>query len=134
MLDMTVDYVKQREQFGVPIGTFQAIKHQLADAALALEFARPPVYAAAYALAHRDGDTDDHVSRDVSMAKCLASTAALDVARVALQCHGAIGYTVEYDLHLWMKRAWALASAWGDAAWHRNRVGLAVLGPRPPLP
>jgi alkylation response protein AidB-like acyl-CoA dehydrogenase len=49
------------------------------------------------------------------------------VARAALQCHGAIGYTVEYDLHLWMKRVWALSAAWGDAAWHRRRVGDAIL-------
>lgn len=131
MLELTVEYVKQREQFGVPIGSFQAVKHQLANAAIALEFARPPVYAAAYALAHQDGVPDQVVSRDVSMAKCLASEAALTVSRAALQCHGAIGYTVEYDLHLWMKRAWALAAAWGDAAWHRNRVAHSVLGPRP---
>ena len=57
------------------------------------------------------------------MAKALASDAAALVARQALQCHGAIGYAFENDLHLWMKRAWALAAAWGDAAWHRARVG-----------
>jgi len=59
---------------------------------------------------------------DVSLAKAQASEAALLAAGKALQVHGAIGYTVEYDLHMWMKRAWALAAAWGDAAWHRNRV------------
>ncbi|MCU0270035.1 MAG: acyl-CoA/acyl-ACP dehydrogenase [Acidimicrobiales bacterium] len=127
MLEMTVEYAKQREQFGVPIGSFQAVKHQIADALLALSFARPAVYNAAYAMRH---GLDTH-SRDVSMAKCLASEAALTVGRTALQCHGAIGYTTEYDLHLWMKRAWALAASWGDAAWHRDRVSLAVLGPRP---
>jgi alkylation response protein AidB-like acyl-CoA dehydrogenase len=63
----------------------------------------------------------------VSMAKAQASEAALGAARAALQCHGAIGYTVEHDLHLWMKRAWALAAAWGDAAFHRARVGDRVL-------
>jgi alkylation response protein AidB-like acyl-CoA dehydrogenase len=61
------------------------------------------------------------------MAKAQASDAALVAARAALQCHGAIGYSVEHDLHLWMKRAWALAAAWGDAAWHRARVGTAIL-------
>jgi alkylation response protein AidB-like acyl-CoA dehydrogenase len=56
------------------------------------------------------------------MAKAMASEAAQHVGRAALQCHGAIGYTVEYDLHLFLKRTWALARSWGDAAWHRDRV------------
>jgi alkylation response protein AidB-like acyl-CoA dehydrogenase len=127
MLEMTVDYVKQRHQFGVPIGSFQAVKHHLADALLQLEFARPVVYNAAYSVANGL----ESASRDVSMAKAYASDAALTVARKALQCHGAIGYTVEHDLHLWMKRSWALARSWGDAAYHRNRVGLSILGPEP---
>lgn len=123
LLDVTVEYAKQREQFGVPIGSFQAVKHHLADAALELEFARPLVYRAAYSVAYGDPERAVHVS----MAKARASDAALLAARVGLQVHGAIGYTTEYDLHLWMKRAWALAASWGDAAWHRNRVGLAIL-------
>jgi len=127
MLEMTVDYVKQRHQFGVPIGSFQAVKHHLADALLQLEFARPVVYNAAYSVANGL----ESASRDVSTAKAYASDAALTVARKALQCHGAIGYTVEHDLHLWMKRSWALARSWGDAAYHRNRVGLSILGPEP---
>jgi hypothetical protein len=61
------------------------------------------------------------------MAKAYASDAALLAARHALQVHGAIGYSYEHDLHLWMKRAWALAASWGDAAWHRARVGRAIL-------
>jgi alkylation response protein AidB-like acyl-CoA dehydrogenase len=122
MLDMTVEYVKVRRQFGVPIGSFQAVKHHLADALVAIELARPVVVRAAYSLAHADPAGSVHVS----MAKSQASEAALLVARAALQCHGAIGYTVEYDLHLWMKRAWALAAAWGDAASHRARVGAVV--------
>ncbi len=101
------------------------MKHQLADALLALEFARPVVYRAAHSMSHDDSDR----SRDVSMAKLFAATAAQRVGRAALQCHGAIGYTVEYDLHLYMKRAWALAASWGDSSWHRERVALAVLGP-----
>jgi alkylation response protein AidB-like acyl-CoA dehydrogenase len=125
LLLATVEYVTQREQFGVAVGSFQAVKHHLADASLALEFARPVVYNAAYSLAHRL----DTSSRDVSMAKCAASDAAALVARKALQCHGAIAYTVEHDLHLWMKRVWALAGAWGDATWHRRRVSESVLGP-----
>ncbi len=127
MLAMTVDYVQQREQFGVPIGSFQAIKHHLADALLALEFAKPVVYNAAYALSLEL----ETASRDVSMAKAAASDAATLVARKALQCHGAIAYTVEYDLHMWMKRAWALAATWGDARFHRARVAESVLRPDP---
>jgi len=118
MLEMSVAYVGQREQFGKPIGSFQAVKHHLADAALRLEFARPCVHRAAWVLANDPAQTPIAVS----LAKAQASEAALLTARKALQVHGAIGYTVEYDLHMWMKRAWALAAAWGDAAWHRNRV------------
>ncbi len=123
LLDTTVEYAKVRHQFGKPIGSFQAVKHHLADALLALDLARPLVARAAYSFAHEDPDRSVHVS----MAKARASEAALVASRAALQCHGAIGYTVEYDLHLWMKRAWALAAAWGDAAWHRARAGAAIL-------
>ena len=122
MLDLTVAYVIQREQFGQPVGAFQAVKHHLADALKELAFARPAVYRAAHSVA-TNADTR---ARDVSMAKAMASDAARFVGRQALQCHGAIGYTVEADLHLYMKRAWALAPAWGDAAWHRARVGEAL--------
>jgi alkylation response protein AidB-like acyl-CoA dehydrogenase len=125
MIDLTVDYAKERTQFGVPIGSFQAVKHHLADARIALEFARPLVYRAAWSVA--EGEPGRPV--DVSMAKAQASDAAMLAARQALQCHGAMGYSFEYDLHLYMKRAWALAAAWGDAAWHRARVGRAILGP-----
>jgi alkylation response protein AidB-like acyl-CoA dehydrogenase len=123
MITMTVEYASERKQFGVPIGSFQAVKHHLADARLALEFARPLVYRAAWTVAERDPQR----SLAVSLAKASASDAALLAARVALQCHGAIGYTTEYDLHLFMKRSWALAATWGDAAWHRARIGREIL-------
>jgi alkylation response protein AidB-like acyl-CoA dehydrogenase len=123
MIEMTVAYACERRQFGVPIGSFQAVKHHLANARLALEFARPLVYRAAWTVAQLDPDRPTAVS----LAKASASDAALLAGRVALQCHGAIGYTTEYDLHLFMKRAWALAATWGDAAWHRARVGSAIL-------
>ena len=123
VLDLTVGYVKVREQFGKPIGSFQAIKHHLANALTALEMARPLVYRAAASMAARDASRSIHVS----IAKARASTAAQQVARIALQCHGAIGYSTEYDLHLWMKRIWALAAAWGDPARHRARIAAAVL-------
>jgi alkylation response protein AidB-like acyl-CoA dehydrogenase len=125
MIDLTVEYTRERTQFGQPIGSFQAVKHHMADARIALEFARPLVYRAAWVVA--EGGPDRAV--DVSMAKAQASDAAVFTARQALQCHGAIGYSFEYDLHLFMKRAWALAASWGDAAWHRARVGRAILGP-----
>jgi alkylation response protein AidB-like acyl-CoA dehydrogenase len=118
MIDMTVAYVSIRTQFGRAVGTFQAVQHALAEAHVAVELARPCVHRAAYALAHRESDA----SRDVSLAKALASDAAELAARTALQCHGAIGYSFEHDLHLWMKRAWALAAAHGSAADHRARI------------
>jgi alkylation response protein AidB-like acyl-CoA dehydrogenase len=124
MIDMAADHARTREQFGRPIGSFQAVKHLLADALLALDFARPVVYRAAWSLAN---DAEDR-ERDVSMAKAYASDAARTAGRAALQIHGAIGYTWAHDLHIWMKRAEALARDWGDAAWHRERVARALLG------
>jgi alkylation response protein AidB-like acyl-CoA dehydrogenase len=117
MLELTTNYVKERKQFGVAVGSFQAVKHHLANARIAIEFARPLVYRAAVTL--------DPLH--VSMAKVKADEAALTTSRVALQCHGAIGYTTEYDLHLYMKRAWALARSWGDGRSHRDRVGQAII-------
>ncbi len=123
MLDMAVQYAKDREQFGKPIGAQQAVKHRLADALIAQELARPLVYRAAWSLATSSPD----VEVDVSMAKIHAGEAARFVAKHALQVHGAIGYTIECDLHMWMKRAWALAAEHGDLAYHRERVGRNVL-------
>ncbi|MCB1031474.1 MAG: acyl-CoA dehydrogenase family protein [Acidimicrobiales bacterium] len=123
MLDMSVAYVAERKQFGVAIGSQQAVKHHLADAAMGIRFAAPVVYAAAWELA----TNQPTASRTVSTAKALASEAARTTSRHALQCHGAIGYTVEYDLHLYLKRAEALSRSWGDAAWHRRRVA-SILG------
>jgi len=124
MIEMTVAYTTARRQFGVPVGTYQALKHHLADALLLLEHARPAVYRAAWSVA-RGAPTR---GRDVSMAKVMSDRAADRAARAALQCHGAIGYTWEHDLHLWMKRAWALQRVWGTTATHRARVAEAVIG------
>lgn len=118
MLDMSVAYAKQRSQFGRIIGSYQAIKHKLADVHIAVELARPLVYAAALALAANSPDTP----RDVSAAKAAASDAALLSARAALQTHGAIGYTAEHDLSQLLLRVQALRAAWGDPASHRRRV------------
>jgi alkylation response protein AidB-like acyl-CoA dehydrogenase len=123
-----VEYAKQRRQFGKVIGSFQAVKHLLADVAVGLEFAAPLVYRAAYSLTH-DVRT---ASRDVSAAKNAAGEAAHRAARTALQVHGAIGYTDELDLHLWLNRVWALRAAWGDEGLHRARLRDALYdGSRP---
>ncbi|MEU3792729.1 acyl-CoA dehydrogenase family protein [Streptomyces fructofermentans] len=106
LLDTTVAYVGRRSQFGVPVGSFQAVKHRLADVRIALEFARPLVFGAALTMA----------PADVAAAKVAAGEAAYLAARTALQSHGAIGYTAEYDLSLWLARARALRTAWGTPA------------------
>jgi alkylation response protein AidB-like acyl-CoA dehydrogenase len=122
LLDAAVDYAKQRAQFGRVIGSYQAIKHKLADVHIAVELARPLVYGAALSLAGASPAT----ARDVSAAKAAAADAALLAARSALQTHGAIGFTAEHDLSLWLLRVQALRPAWGDPAIHRRRV-LAAL-------
>jgi alkylation response protein AidB-like acyl-CoA dehydrogenase len=123
MIDMAADYARQREQFGKPIGSFQAVKHLLADALLKVEFARPAVYAAAWEVT-----TSHHnARRSVSMAKTFASDAAYRTTRSTMQVHGGIGYTWEADLQLWMKKAWALQRSYGDATFHRRRAAGAIL-------
>ncbi|MGV0815797.1 acyl-CoA dehydrogenase family protein [Mycolicibacterium boenickei] len=118
MLDQSVEYAKQRAQFGRIIGSYQAIKHKLADVLIAVELARPLVYGAALSLAEGSPDT----ARDVSAAKVAAADAALLAARSALQTHGAIGFTQEHDLSLSLLRVQALRSAWGDPTLHRRRL------------
>ncbi|OBB66653.1 MULTISPECIES: acyl-CoA dehydrogenase family protein [unclassified Mycobacterium] len=112
LLRDTVDYAKQRSQFGRVIGSYQAIKHKLADVHIAIELARPLLYGAALSLE----------PRDVSAAKAAAAEAGLLAARSALQTHGAIGFTQEHDLSLWLLRVQALRSAWGTPEAHRRRV------------
>jgi alkylation response protein AidB-like acyl-CoA dehydrogenase len=116
LLERSAEYAKQRSQFGTPIGSFQAVKHLLADVLVALDLARPLLFGAALALG---GDT---VARDVSAAKVACTDAAYLASRNALQVHGAIGYTQEYDLSLWLTKVRALYSAWGTQAQHRARV------------
>ncbi|MGH3457306.1 acyl-CoA dehydrogenase family protein [Aeromicrobium sp.] len=116
----TVAYAKQRKQFGREIGSYQAIKHQLADVRIALDFARPLVFGAAV----------DPTPRSVSAAKIQSSDAAHLASRVGLQVHGAIGYTDEYDLSLWLLRIRALQSAWGTTAFHRDRLLTELLDAR----
>jgi alkylation response protein AidB-like acyl-CoA dehydrogenase len=123
MLDLSVDYVAQRKQFGKPIGSFQAVKHHLADVATRIEFAKPVLYRAAYALAHGEAGADARVSH----AKLACGDAAWLAARHGIQVHGAMGYTWEVDLQMFMKRAWALDAAWGDRGVHKARVAAAIL-------
>lgn len=110
LLADTVAYAKQRRQFGREIGSYQAVKHQLADVRIALDFARPLVLGAAL------GEVP------ASAAKVAAADAAYLASRVGLQVHGAIGYTREFDLGLWITRVRALVGAWGTPAYHRSRV------------
>ncbi|HET8959245.1 acyl-CoA dehydrogenase family protein [Nocardioides sp.] len=112
LLADSVEYAKQRRQFGREIGSYQAVKHALADVRIALDFARPLVHGAAVAPS----------ARDVSAAKVAAGDAAYLASRVALQVHGAIGYTREYDLSLWITKVRALVGAWGTPSFHRRRV------------
>jgi alkylation response protein AidB-like acyl-CoA dehydrogenase len=112
LLAGAVDYAKQRRQFGRAIGEYQALKHALADVRIGLDFARPLVHGAAVT----------GTSRDASAAKVAASEAAYRAARTALQVHGAIGYTAEHDLSLWLLKVRALVAAWGSPAVHRARI------------
>ncbi|MEV0594708.1 acyl-CoA dehydrogenase family protein [Nonomuraea cavernae] len=123
LLEVSVDYAGTRRQFGRPIGEFQAVKHHLANALVELEYARPLVHGAALAYGSPD------FSREVSAAKAMASDAAYGAARIALQVHGAIGYTDEYDPSLLIRKARALRAAWGSPADHRARVMSALTGP-----
>ncbi len=116
LLERSVDYAKQRTQFGKPIGSFQAVKHLLADVHVGLEFARPLLFGAALTLD----------PRDVSAAKVACGDAAYRAARTGLQVHGAIGYTAEYDLALWLTKVRALVNAWGTQREHRDRIRAAL--------
>lgn len=112
MLAMTTDYVSQRVAFGSIIGTFQAIQHPLVEVSLRIELAAPVVQAAAWAMTH---DRPDQLQRSAH-AKLAAIQAANLAWRVCLQSHGAIGYTEEYDLQIWLKRALTLSAQHGSAA------------------
>ena len=126
MLEVTVAYASERTQFSRPIGSFQAVKHHLADALIRQEFAAPVVHRAAHSLS-RPGADPETLDAHASHAFIAASEAARLVARKALQCHGAMGYSYEVDLHLWMKRAWALSASWGSPGWHLDRVEALAL-------
>jgi alkylation response protein AidB-like acyl-CoA dehydrogenase len=119
MIDISVQYTSERQQFGKPIGSFQAVKHHMANVAVRLEYAKAPTHRAAYAIANGQ----EVAAHAVSHAKLVACEAANLAAKNSVQVHGAMGYTWEVDLHIFMKKAWALANTWGDAGFHKARVG-----------
>ena len=118
VLELSVEYAKQRVQFDRPIGSFQAVKHRAADMLLEVESLRSAVYYAAWTLERDHPDA----SLAASMAKAYASDAYRTVAASGIQIHGGIGFTWEADLHLYFKRAKASEVAFGDASWHRERM------------
>jgi alkylation response protein AidB-like acyl-CoA dehydrogenase len=118
VLEMSVDYAKVRQQFGRPIGSYQAVSHRCADMLVMVESARSLAYHAAWAL---DNDVPE-APLAAAMAKAYAGDAARTVASLGLQVHGGIGFTWEHDIHLFLKRAkWGEATL-GDASHHRERV------------
>jgi alkylation response protein AidB-like acyl-CoA dehydrogenase len=119
LLEATLAYAKSREQFGRPIGTFQAIQHKLANMALACERAWSAVYYAAMAI--DSGDPDRH--RAAHVAKAAAGAAAKLAAKDGIQVHGGIGYTWEHDLQLFIRRAYASEHLLGTSGWHHDRLG-----------
>ena len=115
--EMTLEYLKTRKQFGVPIGSFQALKHRAAKVFVELELARSAVLGAATAL---DGDAEDARAL-VSVAKARCSDAAVLTGYEGIQMHGGIGMTDEHDVGLYAKRLRGSEMTFGDAAWHRDR-------------
>jgi alkylation response protein AidB-like acyl-CoA dehydrogenase len=123
MIDISVKYTSDRQQFGKAIGSFQAVKHRLANVAVPLEYSKAVVHRAACSIAHHHVDAAAHVSH----AKLVACEAAVLAAKNSIQVHGAMGYTWEVDLHIFMKKAWALNNTWGDVALHKSRVAQFAL-------
>ena len=121
-LDMAVGYAKIREAFGQPIGSFQAIRHKCADMLLETENSHSAVYYAAWAL---DAEAEDAATA-ASIAKSYVGDASRKVCGEAIQVHGGIGFTWEYDLHMYFKRAKALEVQYGDAEFHRELILAAV--------
>ena len=126
-LERAVDYAKQREQFGQPIGRFQGVAHQLADAFVELEAAWSLVLFACWAV----DDGDASAAQAVSAAKAKAAAAGLFAAERGVQVHGGIGITWEADPHLFLRRALADGSWFGAAVEHRVAVGRALVSGRP---
>lgn len=127
LLEMSVRHAATREQFGCPIGSFQAVKHHCANMLLRVEAMRAAVAGATLAL---ESEEPAATSLAVSVAKSYASTAAREVAETALQLHGGMGFTWEHPLHRYLKRVLRLSVAYGDSRWHRARLAAHHLGER----
>jgi alkylation response protein AidB-like acyl-CoA dehydrogenase len=123
VVELAVAYAQQRQQFGRPIGGFQAIKHILADMQVRASLAQAAVYSAA---AHVDDPSVGNPAKAVAAAKVVAQEAALRNARDAIQVHGGMGFTWEIDAHLHLKRAWALDSTFGSASEHADALALTL--------
>ncbi len=123
--ELAVDYAKKRQQFGRPIGSFQAIKHMLADMFVRQEVARAAVYAAGATL--DDPEVGD-VARAVSAAKITAGESALKNARACIQVHGGMGYTWEIPAHYYLKRTWVLETVFGTVEEHCDQTAARVEG------
>lgn len=123
LLDLSVEYAKSRLQFGRPIGSFQAVKHRLAEDLVDLEHARSAAYHAVWAL----GDASDDPALATSIAQAVASAAFSRIAADTIQVHGGIGFTWEHQTHLYFKRATTDAALLGSAEAHRHRVAELVL-------
>jgi hypothetical protein len=119
LFEMALAYAKDRVQFDVPIGSFQAIQHKLAEMSLEVERSWSAVYYAAMAV---DAGEADHV-RALHAAKAAAGEAAKRCAKDGIQIHGGIGYTWEHDLHLFMRRAFGTETLMGTIGWHHDRIG-----------
>jgi alkylation response protein AidB-like acyl-CoA dehydrogenase len=122
-LDLAVAYAKERQQFGKVIGSFQAVKHLCADMVARVEVCRAAVYMAGVCL--DDPEVGDPV-RAASVARLLANNASSDNGRDCVQVHGGMGYTWEVDAHLYLKRAWVLATTFGSSDDHADRLALTV--------
>jgi len=122
-LEMAVEYAKERQQFGRPIGAYQAVSHRCAQMLLETENSRSAVYGAAWAA---DAEPES-LPPAASMAKAYASDAGWRVPDASIQVHGGIGFTWEHDLHFFLKRGRANAALFGDARWHREQVAATVL-------
>ena len=116
---MTVQYAKDRIAFGRPIGSFQGVKHQLADTSLALEMSKAITLAAARTVGT---DGDDYGPQAASMAKAFVGDAGVDLVQTCFQVFGGIGYTWEHDQHLYLRRITTDAGLFGDPAWHREHL------------
>ena len=110
MIDLSSVYVLDRTQFGKPIGSFQAVKHMLADVAVKIEFTKPAVYRAAYSLSENNPKSALHCAH----AKFMCAQAAELACKNSIQAHGAMGYTWEMDLHIYMRKAWSMMACWGN--------------------